>query len=70
MSPVPLTAAEPSRGFPIDQLEDLMAKSRRLNKPERAAFVNDVRNVRTRMSAKRDPWVQQLAVTTTPQACK
>lgn len=45
-----------SSGFPIDQLDDFLAKGPQLKATERLAMVEDVRSVRVSLKAKSDPW--------------
>ena len=46
-----------SIGFPIDQLDDVLAKGPQLKASERLAMTEDVRSVRTSLKVKSDPWV-------------
>lgn len=46
-----------STGFPIDQLDDVLAKGPQLKASERLAMSEDVRGVRTSLTNKSDPWV-------------
>ena len=45
-----------SSGFPIDQLDDVLAKGPQLKAVERLAMTEDVRSVRTSLKTKSDPW--------------
>ena len=45
-----------SSGFPIDQLDDVLAKGPQLKATERLAMAEDVRSVRTSLKTKSDPW--------------
>lgn len=45
-----------SNGFPIDQLDDLLANGPQLKGSERLAMAADVRAVRTGLKSKSDPW--------------
>ena len=45
-----------SSGFPIDQLDDVLAKGPQLKVSERLAMTEDVRSVRTSLKTKSDPW--------------
>ncbi len=45
-----------SSGFPIDQLDDVLAKGPQLKMSERQAMAGDVRVVRSRLLARDDPW--------------
>ena len=45
-----------SSGFPIDQLDDVLAKGPQLKASERLAMTEDVRSVRTSLKIKSDPW--------------
>ena len=45
-----------SSGFPIDQLDDVLAKGPQLKASERLAMTEDVRSVRTSLKTKSDPW--------------
>lgn len=45
-----------SSGFPIDQLDDVLAKGPQLKLSERSAMAEDVRSVRANLKIKRDPW--------------
>ena len=45
-----------SSGFPLDQLDDVLAKGPQLKTSERMALADDVRHVRARLTTKRDPW--------------
>ena len=46
-----------SGGFPIDQLDEALARGPQLNPPERLAMVRDVRSVRAGLKSRADPWV-------------
>ena len=50
---LPATA---SSGFPIDQLDDALAKGPQLKASERLAMAADVRKVRISLKSKADPW--------------
>ena len=50
---LPATA---SSGFPIDQLDDILAKGPQLKASERLAMAADVRKVRISLKSKADPW--------------
>ncbi len=43
-------------GFPIDQLDDALAKGPQLKPSERLAMADDVRNVRVALKSRADPW--------------
>jgi hypothetical protein len=43
-------------GYPIDQLDKLIAGGPQLSAAERLSFAKDVQNVRSRLSKSRDPW--------------
>lgn len=45
-----------SSGFPIDQLDDVLAKGPQLTAFERLALAEDIRSVRTGLKSKSDPW--------------
>ena len=45
-----------SSGFPIDQLDDVLAKGPQLKASERLAMTEDVRSVRNSLKTKSDPW--------------
>ena len=45
-----------SSGFPIDQLDDVLAKGPQLTSSERLALAEDIRSVRTTLKTKSDPW--------------
>ena len=45
-----------STGFPIDQLDDVLARGPQLKTSERQAMTEDIRNVRTSLKVKSDPW--------------
>ncbi len=45
-----------SAGFPIDQLDEVLAKGPLLKTRERLAMAGDVRTVRASLRAKADPW--------------
>ncbi len=45
-----------SSGFPIDQLDDALAKGPQLNVSERSAMAQDVRSVHANLKTKSDPW--------------
>lgn len=45
-----------SRGFPIDQLDEALAKGPQLKTSERLAMAEAVRAVRASLKAKADPW--------------
>ena len=45
-----------SSGFPIDQLDDVLAKGPQLKAVERLTMTEDVRSVRTSLKTKSDPW--------------
>lgn len=45
-----------SNGFPIDQLDDALAKGPQLSAPERLAMAQNVRTVRASLKAKSTPW--------------
>ena len=45
-----------SSGFPIDRLDDVLAKGPQLKVSERLAMLEDVRSVRANLKAKSDPW--------------
>lgn len=45
-----------SSGFPIDQLDDLLANGPQLKGPERLAMAADVRAIRSGLKSKSDPW--------------
>ena len=45
-----------SGGFPIDRLDDVLAKGPQLKVSERLAMLEDVRSVRANLKAKSDPW--------------
>ena len=45
-----------SSGFPIDQLDEALAKGPQLKTSERLAMAEDVRAVRASLKAKADPW--------------
>ncbi len=49
--------AMPSSGFPIDQLDDVLAKGPLLQASERLAMSEDVLSIRTSLRNKSDPWV-------------
>ena len=46
-----------SNGFPIDQLDDALAKGPQLETSERLAMAEDVRSVRAGLKTRADPWV-------------
>ncbi len=43
-------------GFPIDQLDDFLAKGPQLKASERQSMADDVAGVRTGLIARDDPW--------------
>jgi hypothetical protein len=43
-------------GYPIDQLDKLIASGPQLSAVERLSFAKDVQDVRSRLSKSRDPW--------------
>lgn len=43
-------------GFPIDRLDDMLAKGPRLSASERLAMAEDVSAVRANLATKDDPW--------------
>ena len=45
-----------SSGFPIDQLDDVLANGPQLKASERLAMAEDVRSMRSRLKNKSDPW--------------
>ena len=45
-----------SNGFPIDQLDDVLANGPQLKASERLAMAEDVRSMRSRLKNKSDPW--------------
>lgn len=45
-----------SSGFPIDQLDDVLAKGPQLKASERLNMAEDVRHVRDNLKNKSDPW--------------
>ena len=45
-----------SSGFPIDQLDEVLARGPQLKMAERQAMADDVRVVRSRLLARGDPW--------------
>ena len=45
-----------SSGFPINQLDEVLAKGPQLKTSERLAMAEDVRAVRASLKAKADPW--------------
>lgn len=45
-----------SSGFPIDQLDDVLAKGPQLKASDRLAMLEDVRSVRAKLKSKSDPW--------------
>lgn len=45
-----------SNGFPIDQLDEALAKGPQLKTSEWLAMADDVRAVRASLKAKADPW--------------
>ncbi|MFN5350199.1 MAG: hypothetical protein ACK5A0_11775 [Polaromonas sp.] len=45
-----------SSGFPIDQLDDALAKGPQLKASERLSMAEDVRHVRANLKSKSDPW--------------
>ena len=45
-----------SSGFPIDQLDDVLAKGPQLKASERLTMAEEVRHVRTHLKNKSDPW--------------
>ena len=45
-----------SSGFPIDQLDDALAKGPHLSASERLAMAQDVGTVRYSLKVKTDPW--------------
>ncbi len=45
-----------STGFPIDRLDELLAKGPQLTTAERQAMVADVRAQRAKLTARDDPW--------------
>ena len=45
-----------STGFPIDRLDELLAKGPQLTAAERQAMVADVRAQRSKLTARDDPW--------------
>lgn len=45
-----------SNGFPIDQLDDALAKGPQLSASERLAMAQDVSSVRANLKTKNDPW--------------
>lgn len=51
VSPIPASA-----GYPIDQLDALLANGPQLSIAERKAMAQDVRAVRKQLSSRRDPW--------------
>ena len=48
-------------GFPIDQLDEALAKGPQLKTSERLAVAEDVRAVRAYLKAKADPWAWWLS---------
>ena len=45
-----------SVGFPIDRLDELLAKGPQLTAAERQSLAADVRTQRSRLTARDDPW--------------
>lgn len=45
-----------SDGFPLDRLDDFLAKGPQLSAPDRQAMAKDVRAVRSKLTARDDPW--------------
>jgi hypothetical protein len=45
-----------STGFPIDRLDELLAKGPQLTAAERQAMVADVGALRSKLTARDDPW--------------
>lgn len=45
-----------SDGFPLGQLDDLLAKGPQLSAAERLSMASDVRAVRAQLRTKADPW--------------
>lgn len=43
-------------GFPLDQLDDFLAKGPQLGAPERQAMAKDLRALRSQRVAREDPW--------------
>ena len=48
-------------GFPIDQLDEALAKGPQLKTSERLAMAEDIRAVRANLKAKADPWAWWLS---------
>lgn len=48
--------AAASHGFPIDQLDDVLARGPQLKSGERMAMAGDVNTVRAKLTSRRDPW--------------
>lgn len=46
----------PADGFPIEQLDALLAQGPGSSAADRKALANDVRAVRTRLARRADPW--------------
>lgn len=46
-----------SSGFPIDQLDEALAKGPQPKLSERLAMADDVRSVRAALKSRADPWV-------------
>ncbi len=51
----PVSSPALSAGFPISQLDDLLARSA-LSDDERALMAKDLRTLRSRLVVKADPW--------------
>ena len=45
-----------SDGFPLDRLDDFLAKGPQLSMPERQSMAKDVRALRSQLVARDDPW--------------
>ena len=43
-------------GFPLDQLDDYLARGPQLSAPERQSMAEDVRALRSPRVARKDPW--------------
>jgi hypothetical protein len=47
----------PVNGYPIEQLDALLANGPPLSAADRKGLADDVRAVRTRLAGRTDPWV-------------
>ena len=52
----PMLPVMATSGFPIDQLDEALAKGPQLKTSERLAMAEDVRAVRANLKAKADSW--------------